>query len=151
MGSVSSSINPALADLFQTLANVNSPALTSPAVTQALEKASPGDIVQLSMAANQLESVDAMFGVTDGSTNTSDNSMNNLLASLDASLTQSLAPASGTPQATTSSASSTASATLTPAEQVANNQSAMLAAETAALFGNGSTSGLSDSLFDVLA
>ena len=149
MGSVSSSVNPALADLFQTLANINSPVLSSPAVTQALEKASPTDIVQLSMAANQLENVDAIFGVTDGSSNSSDNAVNNLLATLE---TQSLAPASAaSAPATSTPSTSTASSTLSPADQAALNQAAMLQAETTGLFGNGSTSNPSNSLFDMLA
>ncbi len=63
MGSVSSSLNPGLADLFQTLSNIDSPLLPSPAVTSALENASPTDIVQLSLAADQLQNVDAMFGM----------------------------------------------------------------------------------------
>jgi hypothetical protein len=65
MGSVST-INPGVASLLQTLSNV-SPALSSPAVQSALENASPQDVVQLSEAATQLESVDAMFGVPSNS------------------------------------------------------------------------------------
>jgi hypothetical protein len=67
MGSVSS-VNPGVADLLQTLSSLNSPVLSSPAVTSALEKAPATDIVQLSMAATQLANVDAMFGISDGST-----------------------------------------------------------------------------------
>jgi hypothetical protein len=36
-------------------------------VTSALQKAPAADIVQLSVAATQLEGVDAMFGISDGS------------------------------------------------------------------------------------
>jgi len=63
MGSVSS-VNPGIADLLQTLTNVNSPVMSSKAAVSALEKAPAADIVQLSAAANQLESVDAMFGIS---------------------------------------------------------------------------------------
>jgi len=66
MGSVSST-NPGLQNLLQTLSNLNSPVLSSPVVTSALQKAPAADIVQLSVAATQLEGVDAMFGISDGS------------------------------------------------------------------------------------
>ena len=66
MGSVSS-VNQGVADLLQTLSSLNLPVLSSPGVTSALEKAPTADIVQLSMAANELENVDAMFGISDGS------------------------------------------------------------------------------------
>ena len=72
MGSVSSA-NPGLQNLLQTLSNLNSPVLSSPAVTSALQTASPADIVQLSEAATQLEGVDAMFGISNSS-NASTNS-----------------------------------------------------------------------------
>ena len=64
MGSVSSSLNPGVADLLQTLANVNSPVLSSPAVVSALEKAPASDIVQLSAEATQLQNMDALFGLS---------------------------------------------------------------------------------------
>jgi len=62
----STSINPGVSELLQTLSSLNSPALSSPAVVSALEKAPPSDIVQLSAAAAELAGVDAMFGVSDG-------------------------------------------------------------------------------------
>lgn len=49
--------------LIQTLSNVDSPALSSTAVTSALENASPSDIVHLSLASDQLQNVDAIFGM----------------------------------------------------------------------------------------
>ncbi len=61
MGAISST-NPGLTDLLQTLSNVDPTVLSSPAVTSALENASPSDIVQLSDAAVQLQNVEAMFG-----------------------------------------------------------------------------------------
>ena len=72
MGSVSSA-NAGVTDVLQMLSNLNSPVLSSPAVTSALEKAPTADIVQLSMAATQLENVDAMFGISNSS-NASTNS-----------------------------------------------------------------------------
>jgi len=97
MGSVSST-NPGLTNLLQTLSNLNSPVLSSPAVTSALKKASPVDIVQLSVAANQLQSVDAMFGLSNGApgSGSSNYSLTSLLAPLEAGVTGLAAPASTT-------------------------------------------------------
>jgi hypothetical protein len=50
MASVSSVI-PGLSDLLQTLVNIDSPMVSSPAAITVLEKASPTDIVQLREAA----------------------------------------------------------------------------------------------------
>ncbi len=66
VGSVSS-VNPGVANLVQTLSEVNSPVLSSPAAISALEKAPASDIVQLSIEAMQLEGVDAMFGMPNSS------------------------------------------------------------------------------------
>src|SRR5271157_3958033 len=77
MGSVSSA-NPGLQNLLQTLSNLNSPVLSSPVVTSALETAPPADIVQLSMAATQLEGVDAMFGISNGPTANTNSTLANL-------------------------------------------------------------------------
>lgn len=57
--------NPGVSNLLQMLNNMDSPVLSSPAVTAALEKAPAGDIVQLSAEAMQLQNVDALFGITD--------------------------------------------------------------------------------------
>jgi hypothetical protein len=81
MGSVSS-VNPGVADLLQTLSSLNLPLLSSSAVTSALQKAPTADIVQLSAAANQLENVDAIFGISGGS----NAGTSSTLASLDALL-----------------------------------------------------------------
>ena len=77
MSSVSST-NSVLTNLLQTLSNAGSPVASSPAVLAALQKASPGDLVQLSAAATQLESVDAIFGISDGSTTNSNTPFGNL-------------------------------------------------------------------------
>lgn len=60
--STTASVNPALASLIQTLSNVGSPVLSCPQAMSALEKASPSDIVQISAAATELETANAMFG-----------------------------------------------------------------------------------------
>ena len=92
MGSVAS-ISPGLADLFQTLSNVDSPVLSSPGVVSALEQASPTDVAEISMEATQLESVDEMFGMPNSSSSSSD-STNSLLATLDATVTETESTAS---------------------------------------------------------
>jgi hypothetical protein len=82
------SANPSgVADLLQTFsgtgASANSSALASTlssTTTQtALQNASPGDIVQLSEQAVQLQQAGALFGSSEGSTNTA-NSTISLLA-----------------------------------------------------------------------
>lgn len=60
-------VNPGLANLLQSLSQI-SPLASSPQLVSALEKASPGDIAQLSSDAIQLQNVDALFGNTDAST-----------------------------------------------------------------------------------
>lgn len=75
MASVSAT-NPGVADLLQTLSNIDSPVVSSPAAIAALEKAPPTDIVQLSEAAMQLEGLDAMFGIQNGSNATGSEATN---------------------------------------------------------------------------
>ena len=62
--SSAAAVNPGVSNLLQTLSNIGSPALSSPAVQAALEKAPASDIVQLSAEAMQVEAVDAMFGLS---------------------------------------------------------------------------------------
>lgn len=100
MGSISS-LSPGLANLFQTLSNVNSPLLSSPSAVSALENASPADVAELSMEATQLQSVDEMFGISNSSSQTFDPGVNNLLESLQTSLIGS----AGSPVTTDSPAS----------------------------------------------
>jgi len=142
MGSVSSSLNPGVADLLQTLSNLNSPVMSSPSAVTALEKAPPGDIVQLSAAALQLQTVDAMFGISTGS-NT--NMSSSLLTSLENSAT-----APGT-AAASGQAPSTVLSTASPADQLANYQAALQAEQTQGLFGATPSSGLTGSLFNAIA
>jgi hypothetical protein len=158
MGSVSSS-NPGLAYLMQALSNVNSPVATTPSLVSALQKASPSDIVQLSISATELEGVDALFGVSNGASNgfgvsngSPDNSGSNissLLASLESALTTPAGAASGTGTPATSSPTSLAtSLPLSPAEHLSNYQSAFQSTELDALLGTGATTG-SGSSFNI--
>ena len=140
MGSVSSA-NAGVTDVLQMLSNLNSPVLSSPAVTSALEKAPTADIVQLSMAATQLENVDAMFGISNGSSA----GTNNTLTSLEALLNGS---AGGTANAQLLSAATSNAAS---ADQLAAEQTASQLAETQALlFGTGATGSTSGSLFSLM-
>jgi len=141
MGSISS-VNPGISNLLQTLSNVDSPALSSPSVLSALQKASPSDVVQLSTAALQLENVDAMFGVPNPSSSSSTSALNSLMASLEA-------PPTSTPAATNTPVPSAAASTASPAEQAASYQANLQQSETQTLFGLVPT-GASGSLFDTL-
>lgn len=132
MGSVSS-LNPGIADLLQTLTNLNSPVMSSKAAVSALESAPPADIVQLSVAATQLQSVDAMFGISTSPTT----DMSSTLASLEGSATGS----SGT-------AASSVLSTASPADQLANYEQTLQAQVTQGLFGAGTTASLSGTLFN---
>jgi len=127
MGSVSS-LNPGVENLLQTLSNVNSPVLSSPAAVSALENASPADVVQLSSEANQLQSVDALFGIPEGSSSP----VNSILSTLESSSTSSSSSSPNT-------------------SNVATYENALQAADTQALFGAWSTDGApADSMFDLL-
>jgi hypothetical protein len=140
MGPVSS-VSPGVTDLLQTLSSLNlPPVLSSAGVTSALEKAPTADIVQMSMAAMQLENVDAMFGISDSS----NAGTNSTLANLGDLLTGSAGAAANSqlPSAATSSASS--------ADQFANYQSALQLSEAQGLFGTGATGDLSGSLLDLI-
>jgi hypothetical protein len=140
MGSVSAA-NTGVTDLLQMLSNLNSPVLSSPAVTSALKKASSSDIVQLSMAANQLEGVDEMFGIS----NSSNASTNTTFANLENLLTGSTGTSSN---AQVLSAATSNAAT---AVELANEQTAALSAQTSALlYGTGITGSASGSLFNLM-
>jgi len=69
MSSVSA-VNPAVADLLQVFSKSGSAslstALSSTAVQSALDTASPGDLVQLSTQALQLQQVAGLFGTDPG-------------------------------------------------------------------------------------
>lgn len=82
-----------LSDLMQSLTSDNSPllsALSTPSVEAALEKAPASDIVQISDAALQLQTTDALFGISDTSSSSTDNLFSEL-ASAGSSATSSAA------------------------------------------------------------
>ena len=81
MGPISST-SPNVTDLLQTLSTEEpelSSILSTPSLQAALEKASPGDLVQLSDQALQLQQVGLLFGSADG---TEASGLNSLLDSL---------------------------------------------------------------------
>src|SRR5579862_9913058 len=117
MGSVAATSN-GLSDLLQTLTNENSPllsTLSSPTVQAALENAPASDIVEISDQALQLQTADALFGIS------------NTAASPTESLFSALASAGSS-----SSSSSTGSSL---ADQLAAYQGNQQVQETQALFG----------------
>jgi hypothetical protein len=130
MGTVSSSLNPGVANLFQSLTNVNSPVMNSPAVMSALEKAPASDIVQLSAEATQLQSVDALFGISSASAPTSTETLFGITPT----------PATGTNSVL--QAMENAGATVSPTDQAASDQAAIQAQLTQGLFGTGTNNSL---------
>ncbi|HTW65691.1 MAG TPA: hypothetical protein VME17_13785 [Bryobacteraceae bacterium] len=138
MGSVSST-NPGLSDLLQTLTNENSPlasTFSSPSVETALENAPPGDIVQLSTEALQLQVTDSLFGEQDTATASPSQSLFSALEAIDSSATN-----------------GTGTSTPTLADQLAAYQGSSQLAETQSLLGlaQPTTTTTANSLFDVLA
>lgn len=146
MGTVAST-NPAstnatnngLSDLLQTLTNENSPllsTLSSPSIESALENAPPSDIVEISAQAQQLQSMDALFGISSSTGNSS------------TSLFSALATAE-------SSAGSSAASSLNPgsslADQLAAYQGNMQTQEAQTLLGINPSTTTPNSLFDVFA
>jgi hypothetical protein len=132
MGSVSAT-NSNLTNLLQTL-NAASPQLSSmlsgPQMQSALAKESPGDLVQLSDQALELQQVGSMFGNLDGTQSTEFNSAPDLLLqALDSSL--GVTGANGGPSGPTGSTSTASSL----ADQIANNASSFQAQALDALFG----------------
>ena len=117
-----SSVNPGVADVLQTLSNLNSPIASSQSVVNALEKASPADIVQLSNAATQLQNVDVLFGVP-APTSTSNTDINNLLSTV------------LNPSGTTTSASTPSTSTPGTADQLLSSQAALQSSEMDDLLG----------------
>jgi hypothetical protein len=141
MGSVAStstaSTNNGLSDLLQTLTNENSPllaTLSSPNVVSALAKAPASDIVEISDQALQLETADAIFGVSNTSTPPTD------------SLFSALAPVGST--ATSSPSGSSLDPGSSLADQLAAYQGNSQTQETQALF---RTPSVPSSLYDVFA
>ena len=145
MGSVSS-LSPGVADLFQTLSNMSSSPLSSVVTKSLLQKASQTDIVQLSMAAIQLQGMNELFGASNSSSSSPANSLNSFLENIQADLT---AAASGaTPSATGASSASAASTAAAATSQLANDQTAVQGAMMAELLNAGSSSSLSGNSLD---
>jgi hypothetical protein len=139
MGSVAStnvsSANNGLSDLLQTLTNDNSPllsTLSSPSVEKALENAPTSDIVQISAEAQQLQTTDALFGISNSSNSASDN-LFTALANVGSSSGSSLDPGSSL------------------SDQLAAYQGNMQTQETQALFGTTPATTTPNSLYDVFA
>ncbi|MEI9971273.1 MAG: hypothetical protein WDO73_04025 [Ignavibacteriota bacterium] len=136
MSTVSTSLNPGVADLLQTLTKINSPVMNSPAVVAALKDAPAADIVHLSEQATQLQNVQAMFG--------SD-------ASPDAGSLASLFGVSSKPVANPIlQALEKSGATLSPTEQASNAQAASQAILVQGLFGREPEATTAGNLFSTL-
>ena len=159
MDAVAASNNPGMTYLTQLLASSGSPlfssGLSSSQVQSVLQDASPGDIVQLSDQALQLQSIDILFGSPDTSTTaglfstasppSSSAILDNILATLPGAAGSATSNASGSsPQP----ASSPATPSL--ADQMASYQSQLQTEELQAMFGTGSTAGVSGTSLSVL-
>ena len=144
MASVSS-INPGLSDLLQSLANIDSPVVSSPAAITALEKVSPTDLVQLSEAAVQLKGLNEMFGIQNGIQNGSGaTNLENLLnGAVSASVTS--------PGEANAPASSMTSSTPSLADQLAGYRLTSQISEVQTLFDPGAAGGFSNSLLNLIA
>jgi hypothetical protein len=152
MGSVSSSLNPGVADLLQTLTNVNSPVLNSKSVVSALEKAPPSDIVQLSAEATQLQSVDALFGISASSSSSTSGALFGIptTSTSSSSSVSNVDTLFGIPTSSTSNSGSdsvlqaleNAGATVSPTDQAANDQVVNQAILAQGLFGTGTNNSL---------
>jgi hypothetical protein len=92
MGSVNSTSSN-LSNLLQTLSTESpelSSILTTPQMQSALEKAPPGDLVQLSDQAMQLQQIGVLFGLTDGTQPTGvTSSVDSILSALSPSIASS--------------------------------------------------------------
>ncbi len=110
MGSIPS-VNPGVSDLLQTLSSAESASgssvLSSSAVQSALETASPGDIVQLSARALQLQEADGLFG----SAESTQTAASIIQQALNSSRSASTTTGAATSSSTLSSAAATALAT----------------------------------------
>jgi hypothetical protein len=147
MGTVSSTSSN-LSNLLQTLEAASpelSTMLSTPQMQSALAKASPGDLVQLSDQAMQLQEVGLMFGSTDGTQSTdSDSAPDSILAALSPNssttqpdlLLQALDSSLGVTGAngTTSNSTSSTSTSSSLADQIASNASSFQSQALDALF-----------------
>jgi len=149
MGSVASTNplasnnNNGLADLLQNLTNENSPllsTLSSPAVQSALQNAPASDIVEISDQALQLQTADALLGISNPTTSPTD-SLFSALASINSSDTSSASGSSLNPGSSL-------------ADQLAAYQGNMQTQEMQTLFATPSATtptAIPNSLYDVFA
>ena len=142
-----SSINPGLENLLQTLSNVDSPVLSNSKVVTALEQASPEDVVQLNAAATQLETVDALFGISVGSSESPTSDLSSILANLEPS-TNGAESSSTSPDSTAGAQSSSPASTALSTSQVM--QAEIQAAEATELFDPQSNTGSTGSLLNII-
>ena len=149
MGSVASTNplasnnNNGLADLLQNLTNENSPllsTLSSPAVQSALQNAPASDIVEISDQALQLQTADALLGISNPTTSPTD-SLFSALASISSNDTSSASGSSLNPGSSL-------------ADQLAAYQGNMQTQEMQTLFATPSATtptAIPNSLYDVFA
>jgi hypothetical protein len=145
MGTVAStntlaSSNNGLSDLLQNLTNENSPLLatvSSPSIEAALQNAPASDIVEISDQALQLQTADALLGITNPSTSPTD-SLFSALASVGSSASSSASGSSLDPGSSL-------------ADQLAAYQGNMQTQEMQTLFGTAPYTTTPSSLYDVLA
>ena len=148
MGSVASTNplasnnNNGLADLLQNLTNENSPllsTLSSPAVQSALQNAPASDLVEISDQALQLQTADALLGISNPTTSPTD-SLFSALASINSNDTSSAAGSSLNPGSPL-------------ADQLAAYQGNMQTQEMQTLFATPSATptAIPNSLYDVFA
>jgi hypothetical protein len=134
----SNTTNNGLSDLLQTLSNENSPllsTLSSPGVESALENAPTSDIVEISEQAQQLQSVDALFGLSSTS-NSSTDSLFTALADVGSN--------TGSPAASSLNTGSSL------ADQLAAYQGNLQTQEAQTLLGINPTTNTNSSLFDLV-
>jgi hypothetical protein len=148
MSAVSSSAG--VANLLQILSNSGSPVLSSPALVSDLQDASPADIIQISVAAIQLQGMDTLLGISSGdASDSSTSSLSNIFEDMAAAQTSPTAlPAPASDSAGDTQSSSTTSSTESTADQLAAAQAVSQSTELQNLFGTESSAS-SNPLFDI--
>jgi hypothetical protein len=142
MSTTTSSVNPAMTSLLADLSAVGSPLLSSPRAMAALEKASPSDIVQLSVEAIQLEGVNALFGETSSSAQSAGDSLLSMLYQ-PASTTDPLASLEQALGISSNTATSSSNGSLQTA--LSSYQQTMQAGKMNTLLGSDGSTGLTES------
>jgi hypothetical protein len=144
-------VNQGVADLLQILSNAGSSSLSSafssPSIQSALQGASPGDIVQLSNQALQLQVANDLFANPDPTQ--TDGLFSALVPSTSTAALDSLLTNLYSPPSTASPVVPAAPASLT--SQIATYQSQLQTEQLQALFGVDPTVGTSGTLLNVVA